>query len=85
MTFGRLLGGAIISEQIFSIPGLGKLLIDSINSRDYPMVLGGVLWLALSFSVMNLIVDILYTFIDPRLKAQFEIKKRSLFKRRSFQ
>ncbi len=71
MTFGRLLGGAIISEQIFSIPGLGKLMIDSINMRDYPMVRGGVLMLAVSFSVMNLLVDILYTFIDPRLKTQF--------------
>ena len=76
MTFGRLLGGAIISEQIFSIPGLGKLLIDSINMRDYPMVRGGVLLLACTFSVMNLVVDILYSFIDPRLKAQYAIKKR---------
>lgn len=76
MTFGRLLGGAIISEQIFSIPGLGKLMIDSINSRDYPMVQGGVLMLAFTFSLMNLLVDILYTFIDPRLKSQFAVRKR---------
>lgn len=76
MTFGRLLGGAIISEQIFSIPGLGKLMIDSINMRDYPMVRGGVLMLAFTFSMMNLVVDILYTFIDPRLKTEFAVKKR---------
>ncbi|MDY2834492.1 MAG: ABC transporter permease [Candidatus Aphodomonas sp.] len=76
MTFGRLLGGAIISEQIFSIPGLGKLMIDSINMRDYPMVRGGVLMLAFTFSIMNLLVDILYTFIDPRLKTEFAVKKR---------
>lgn len=76
MTFGRLLGGAIISEQIFSIPGLGKLMIDSINCRDYPMVQGGVLMLAFTFSIVNLLVDILYTFIDPRLKSQFAGKRR---------
>ncbi len=76
MTFGRLLGGAIISEQIFSIPGLGKLMIDSINMRDYPMVRGGVLMLAFTFSMMNLVVDILYTFIDPRLKTEFAVKNR---------
>ena len=82
MTFGRLLGGAIISEQIFSIPGLGKLMIDSINCRDYPMVQGGVLMLAFTFSIVNLLVDILYTFIDPRLKSQFAVKKRRRFFRK---
>lgn len=76
MTFGRLLGGAIISEQIFSIPGLGKLMIDSINMRDYPMVRGGVIMLAFTFSMMNLVVDILYTFIDPRLKTEFVARRK---------
>lgn len=70
ISFGIMLGGAIVSEQVFSIPGIGKLMIDSINSRDYPVVQGAVLLVAFSFSIINLIVDILYSFIDPRIKIQ---------------
>jgi len=68
---GILLGGTMIVEQIFSIPGVGKLLMDSISYRDYPMIRGGVLLLALSFSVVNLLVDLVYAFIDPRIRSQF--------------
>ncbi len=75
MQFGHGLGGAVISEQIFSIPGIGKLMVDSINARDYPMVQGGVLMIAVSFTVVNLLVDILYAFIDPRIKALYVGKK----------
>jgi len=77
---GVLLGGAIIVEQIFSIPGVGKLLIDSINARDYPMVRGGVLFIALSFSVVNLLVDIMYTAVDPRIRSQFGAKRKKKVK-----
>lgn len=70
ISFGIMLGGAIVTEQIFSIPGIGKLMIDSINSRDYPVVQGAVLLVAFSFSIINLIVDILYSLIDPRIKVQ---------------
>ena len=67
---GVLLGGAMIVEQIFSIPGVGKLMIDSIGTRDYPMVRGGVLFIALSFSVVNLLVDLAYSTVDPRIRSQ---------------
>ena len=75
MQFGHGLGGAIISEQVFAIPGLGKLMVEAINARDYPMVQGGVLLIAICFTVVNLLVDILYAFIDPRIKAQYVGKK----------
>ena len=71
MQFGHGMGGAIISEQVFAIPGLGKLMVDSINNRDYPVVQGGVLFIAVCFTIVNLLVDILYAFIDPRIKAQY--------------
>lgn len=70
-TFGISLCGAVITEQVFSIPGLGSLMINAINNRDYPLVRGSVLMLATSFGVVNLLVDILYACVDPRIKAQF--------------
>ncbi|MCI8887845.1 MAG: ABC transporter permease [Hungatella sp.] len=76
ISFGIMLGGAIVTEQIFSIPGIGKLMIDSINSRDYPVVQGAVLLVAFSFSIINLSVDILYSLIDPRIKIQGKKKER---------
>lgn len=76
MRFGGLLGGSVLIESVFAIPGLGKFIIDSINMRDNPVVQGGVLLLALSFSVCNLLVDILYGFIDPRIKSQYGVSKK---------
>ena len=70
--FGRMLGGSIIIESVFAIPGLGSLLLDGIKTKDVPTVLGGVTVLAISFSVINLIVDLLYALIDPRIKAQYK-------------
>lgn len=75
--FGALLGGAVVIESIFSLPGMGKLIVDNIATRDYPIVIGGVLLIAISFSLVNLIVDVLYTIIDPRIKTQFESKKKN--------
>lgn len=69
--FGQLLGGAVMTEVIFSIPGVGRLMVDSIMMRDTPMVLGCILFVAVSFAVVNLIVDLLYSFVDPRIKSQF--------------
>jgi peptide/nickel transport system permease protein len=69
--FGQLLGGAVMTEVIFSIPGVGRLMVDSILMRDTPMVLGCILFVAISFSIVNLIVDLLYSFVDPRIKSQF--------------
>ena len=76
LQLGRGLGGAILTESIFSIPGLGKLMVDSIKARNYPVVQGGVLFIAVMFSLINLGVDILYAFIDPRIKSQYRLRKR---------
>lgn len=70
--FGQLLGGAVMTEVIFSIPGVGRLMVDSIKMRDTPMVLGCILFVAVAFAIVNLIVDLLYSFVDPRIKSQFQ-------------
>jgi len=67
LNFGFLLGGTIITEQVFAINGVGRLMIDAIAARDFPMVQGAVLLVASMFVIVNLIVDILYVFIDPRI------------------
>lgn len=65
---GHLLGGAVIIEEIFSIPGMGRFLLNGIYQRDYPVVQGGVLFVALVFSLVNLLVDLLYAWFDPRIR-----------------
>lgn len=65
---GALLGGAIVTETIFVLPGVGRLVVDSIFSRDFPVVQGAVLFLALVYLFANLVVDILYVFLDPRIR-----------------
>lgn len=72
--FGRALGGTVVIETLFSIPGVGMYLVDGINQRDYPVVLGSVVVLAILFSLAVLLTDISYAFIDPRIKAQYEGK-----------
>jgi peptide/nickel transport system permease protein len=67
LNFGFLLGGTIITEQVFAINGVGRLMIDAIAARDFPMVQGSVLLVATLFVLVNLIVDIVYVFIDPRI------------------
>ena len=69
--FGHLMGGAILTESVFSIPGVGRLMVDGIKARDYPMVQGGVLYIAIAFAIINLVVDLLYTVVDPRLKTRY--------------
>ena len=71
LTISRLLGGAVLAESVFSVPGLGKLMVDAIKQRNFPVVQGGVLLVALSMSVVNLIVDILYAYVDPRIRSQY--------------
>jgi peptide/nickel transport system permease protein len=68
LQIGYLLGGAVIIEQVFTLPGLGRLLLDSIYGRDYPVVQGTVLVIAIAFVLVNLVVDLLYGFLDPRIK-----------------
>ena len=70
--FGALLGGAIMVETIFAIPGVGRLMIDAIKQRDYPVVQGVVLFVAVGFSLLNLMIDVVYAFIDPKIRAKYQ-------------
>jgi len=72
LQFGGLLGGAVLTETVFSIPGLGILMVNAIRQMDTPMVLGSIIIFTIIFSVINLIVDILYAFLDPRIKAAYK-------------
>ncbi|HQZ11431.1 MAG TPA: ABC transporter permease [Devosia sp.] len=68
--FGGILGGAVVLESVFSWPGLGMLIVDAIRARDYPLVQGGVLVMAVAFVVTSFIVDILHVLMDPRIRHQ---------------
>jgi peptide/nickel transport system permease protein len=68
LQFGALLAGAVITETVFTWPGIGRLLVESIRARDYPVVQGSVLLIAVTFIVVNLVVDLIYGFIDPRIR-----------------
>ena len=68
LQFGSVLTGAVITETIFAWPGVGRLLIQSINFRDYPLVQGCILLIAMTYVSMNLLVDVLYGFLDPRIR-----------------
>ncbi|SFB81273.1 peptide/nickel transport system permease protein [Brevinema andersonii] len=70
--FGTLLGGAILTESVFSWPGIGRLLVEAIRQKDTPRVMGVVIFLAAAFSVVNLVVDILYAYADPRIKSRYK-------------
>jgi len=72
LRIGGLLAGAVICETVFSWPGIGRLLVQSIQSRNTPVVLGCIIIFSICFSLVNLIVDILYAFIDPRIKSQYQ-------------
>lgn len=65
---GALLGGTVVIEQVFSIPGVGRLIIGAILSRDFPVIQGGLLFLAVVYLLVNLVVDILYAAVDPRVR-----------------
>lgn len=70
LLFGELLAGAVLTEQVFTIPGFGKLIVDAVFNRDYAVVQGVVLCVAVGFIVMNLIADVLYILVNPRLRHQ---------------
>ncbi|MBQ9197399.1 MAG: ABC transporter permease [Clostridia bacterium] len=76
-TFGRLLGGAMVIETIFSLPGMGLYVINAVNNRDYPVVQGGSIVLAIAFSLAMLLIDLLYAAVDPRIKAQYASAKKA--------
>jgi peptide/nickel transport system permease protein len=68
ISIGALLGGAVVAEQVFSLPGLGRLIIGGVLSRDFPVIQGGLLFLALIYLAVNIVVDMLYAVIDPRVR-----------------
>jgi ABC-type dipeptide/oligopeptide/nickel transport system permease component len=67
LQFGALLGGAILTETTFAWPGMGRLLVNAVTSRDYPVIQGIVLVFAAMFAMVNLVVDVLYAYVDPRI------------------
>jgi peptide/nickel transport system permease protein len=68
LQFGMLLGGAVLTETVFAWPGIGRLIVDSILARDYPMIQGVILIFGLLYILVNLAVDLLYAFVDPRIR-----------------
>lgn len=69
------LGGSVLVETVFAMPGLGKFILDSVNFKDYPCVLGGILWISLNCVVVTFIIDMLYAVVDPRIKSVYGAKK----------
>ena len=69
------LAGSVLVESVFALPGLGKYVVDSVNYKDYPAVQGVVLFIAINCVIINLLTDIIYCFVDPRIKAQYGRKK----------
>lgn len=78
--FANTMSGAVVNEQVFAIPGIGKLMVDAIKARNYPLVQGGVLIIAFAFCFLNLAVDLMYSFIDPRIRSQYVGQKVMLSK-----
>jgi len=72
----HFLAGAVLVETVFAIPGLGKYIVDSVGFKDYPVVQGGVLFIGFNCLVVTLLVDILYFFIDPRIKSMYTVRKQ---------
>ena len=72
LQFGFLLGGSVVTESIFSWPGIGRFTIESINAKDIPSVLGAVVTLSILFTLVNLLIDIAYAFVDPRIRSQYQ-------------
>jgi len=70
-SFGGLLGGAVLTESVFTLPGLGTMIVSGIRTKDIPLVMGGTLFFTIMFGVIMLIVDLLYAFVDPRIKAKY--------------
>ena len=68
LQFGALLGGSVVTETVFALPGMGRLIIQAIGNRDYPVVQAGVFLIALAFVMVNLLVDVLYAVLDPRIR-----------------
>ena len=76
INFSRMLGGSSISEIVFAIPGLGNLIISAINVKNAPLVQGGILFIAVVMALCNLVIDVLYAYLDPRIRSQY-VKAKS--------
>lgn len=72
LSFGRLLGGAVLTETIFAWPGLGRLIVEAIRTKDFPVVQGSIMVFAIMFALVNLGTDIIYAFLDPQIRAKYE-------------
>ena len=70
------MGGALVTETVFGIYGVGYLLVNAVKSRDVPLVMGSILFVATCIGVVNLLVDVLYAYIDPRLRSQYVTPKK---------
>ena len=68
LQFAGLLSGAVIVERVFAWPGIGRFAVDAISRRDYPVIMGTVLIFATTFVIINLLLDILYVYVDPRIR-----------------
>ena len=71
MQFSIVLGGAGLAETVFAWPGVGRLVVDAIDQRDIPMVTGALVMTTMIVSIVNLLIDIVYAFVDPRIKSQY--------------
>jgi peptide/nickel transport system permease protein len=69
--FGMMIGGAVVTETLFGIPGLGTFIVNGVKQKDIPVVMGGIMVFAMVFSINMLVVDLLYAFVDPRIKAKY--------------
>ena len=76
LNFGRQLGGVVVMESVFSIAGLGKLMVDGIKVKNYPLVQGGILFMAFTTCISNLLIDIIYAYVDPRIRSQYTAGKK---------
>lgn len=72
----HIFGGSVVIENVFSIPGIGSYMVQAVNNRDYTVVTGSVIFLAVVFSLVMLLVDVVYAFVDPRIKAQYTSGKK---------
>ena len=72
MNLGVLIAGAVVAEKLFSIQGIGSLIVDRISYKDEPTIIAGTILIAIVFTIVMLLVDIAYAYIDPRIKAKYE-------------
>ena len=83
MSFGITLGGALVIETVFAFPGLGMYIVSGINGGDYPVVQGGIIFISIAFSLVMLLVDLIYAFVDPRIKAQYQNQHKKKSKKQN--